>query len=184
MASLTASQIARQAAMRRLESGSDVAAVAESAQPMMSDIEVASGMAPGANVLKPNLFIESTDPNVNYLDTLRTGLPEYVNTYRAYQKELEDAKKKNSSGETAIPGFNFDYDALAKLLQPWNYGYNQASMIDFSVPVPTPDGTENYPSPYGPTPDVRTSPTYKKALMNLKQRRLGQTPGVIKRAPT
>lgn len=178
---VTASQIARRAAMRRLESGSDVAAIAESAQPMMSDIEVASGMTQRANVLKPNLFIESTDPNVNYLDALRTGLPEYVNTYRAYQKELDDAKKKNSSGETTIPGFNFDYDALAKLLQPWNYGYNQASMIDFSVPVPTPGGTEYYPSPYGPTPDVRTSPTYKKALMNLTQRKYSAPKGTIKK---
>lgn len=174
---VTASQIARRAALRRLEAGEDVAAVAESAQPMMSAIEVASGMAPGANVLKPNLFVESTDPNVNYLDALRTGLPEYVNTYRAYQKELEDAKKKAEKKDTEIPGFNFDYDALAKLLQPWNYGYNQTSMIDFSNYVPTPDGTKYYPSPYGPTPDVTTSPTYRKALTNLKQRQYGQPKG-------
>ena len=175
MASLTASQIARQAAMRRLESGSDTAAIAAATPRMLGDIEVAAGMAPGANVLKPNLFVESTDPNVDYLDALRTGLPDYVNAYRAYKAE-EDAKNKKGDG-TEIPGFNFDYDALAKLLQPWNYGYNQTSMIDFSNRIPLPAGGYAYPSPYGPTPDVRTTPAYQKALTNLRNRRYGTVTG-------
>lgn len=176
MESLTASQIARRAAMRRLEGTQDAQAVADATQPMLADIEVMSGMAPGANVLKPNLFVEQADPYVNYLDTLRTGLPDYVNTYRAYKAE-EEAKQKKASADSGMAGFNFDYDALAKLLQPWNYGYNQTSMIDFSQPVPTPGGTKYYPSPYGPTPDVTTSPAYKKALANLKQRNYGQPRG-------
>lgn len=171
MEQLTASQIARQAALRRLQSASDVNAVADATQPMMDRIEVASGMAPGVDVLRPNLFIGSSDPNVDYLDALRTGLPQYVNTYRAYKAEQD--KKNAANKDTGIPGFNFDYDALAKLLQPWNYGYNQTSMIDFTTPVPTPGGTEYIPSPYGPTPDVRTSPAYRKALSNLKQRKYG-----------
>lgn len=176
MNTLNASQIARRAAMRRLETDADIQAVTDSLQPMLSNIEQAAGMVPGANVLKPNLFVESSDPSVNYMDALRVGLPDYVNAYRAYKAE-QDAKKNKQGESTGAPGFNFDYEGLAKLLRPYNYGLNPTSMIDFSTPVPSPNQTKYYPSPYGPTPDVRTSPAYRTALNNLKRRTYGSMVG-------
>lgn len=75
-------------------------AIMSSADPALRSIETQYGMAPGANVLRANVIPTDVNPQRNYMEAMRSLLPQYVNSKRDYQAflEAEAEKKRKASG--------------------------------------------------------------------------------------
>lgn len=161
------SNIARKAQFTMEDAQAANQAIKAGLDPMLSDIEVQSGMVRGANVLPNRLFTSGTgDTMGTYYAALASKLPAYVNTRRAYDEEQKKKNAGSSSGGTfQFP--NFDFPTI-DLLPPQYY----LPMTSTGVRGRT--GPAYGTSPYGAIPmGVITSA--QPASRTLAERKYGMT---------
>lgn len=126
MAYTPIANIAQRQVNRMQRPREEVEAVVASTPAMFEDIAVRAGVAPGANPIRPNLYTGAATAAADqaYMQALTRALPQYVNTYRAYQEEL---KKKNrtgggdGTGGTGIPSGGMPGGGMP--------GYNPAGLL-------------------------------------------------------
>lgn len=115
MVAYNVSRTAREAQYAIEDGRSAAEAIRSGLDPMLRDIEVQSGMAPGANVLQNRLLGDTASSAMGtYYDALANRLPGYVNTRRAF--EAEEKKKAAAAAKAAstitMPNFNFPMQGL------------------------------------------------------------------------
>lgn len=159
---------AARGAQYAVEDGSSAAeAIKSGLDPMLRDIEVQSGMAPGANVLQNRLLTSGAgDAMGTYYSALASKLPAYVNARRAYEDEQKKKEKSGGGGGTfQFPNFDFP---VINLLPPQYY----LPMTSTGVRGRT--GPAYGTSPYGAIPmGVITSA--QPASRTLAERKYGMT---------
>ena len=105
-------------------------AIMASADPALRSIETQYGMVPGANVLRPNFMPTDVNPQRNYMEAMRSMLPQYVNAKRGYQQFLEDEaeRKRTSSGSGGGGG---GMGLFPSGTMPEGYGSNMPDPADY-----------------------------------------------------
>ena len=118
MALTPLADMAMRASNRQIKPREEVNAVVAAMQPMNAAIEAQSGMVGTGDVLKSNLYTGQgqSDAQRTYFEALSRMLPQYVNSYRAYQKE----KAKASSGSGTGGGY-----AVNPTYQPMEFSLSQ-----------------------------------------------------------
>ena len=113
MANTPITELARKAANRQIKPKQEQAAVVASTDPMLRNIEVQSGMAPDANVLKANLYTGANQANADqaYFEALTKALPNYINAYRDY-KAAQAKTSSSGSGSTTMPQMTPTYSTF------------------------------------------------------------------------
>lgn len=119
MVAYNVSRIARGAQSTMEDYGSEAEAIRSGLNPMLRDIEVQSGMVPGANVLPNRLFTNTPQATAmaTYYDALANKLPGYVNARRAYETAEKKKKATSSTGTGTGTGMMTDagYSPIAGL---------------------------------------------------------------------